>query len=49
MRTMTRLLAVLLLCTATVVWAGAPCLYSGVLYPEGTHIGSLVCVDGKWR
>ena len=45
-------LAILLVCIAAVVWAqntGVSCLYNGVWYPEGTRIGSLVCVDGKWR
>lgn len=28
--------------------AQADCIYNGVIYPEGTILGSLVCAGGQW-
>src|SRR5262252_6347585 len=49
---MRTIVAAMLLCFASVLLADPsprPCLYKGVLYPHGTKIGTLTCVDGTWR
>ena len=28
--------------------ASADCIYNGVVYPEGTVLGDLICIDGNW-
>jgi hypothetical protein len=52
MITVWRVLGALLLAAAALsavpAAAQSGCYYEGQLYPEGTRVGGLVCVNGQW-
>jgi hypothetical protein len=48
MRHRTWIFAVLAALAAHGAAAQSGCYYDGQLYPEGTRIGGLICVNGQW-
>jgi hypothetical protein len=45
---MLKSLALAVLLSAIAGLAHATCVYQGVVYPEGAHVGPFVCSGGQW-
>jgi len=41
-------LGIILLLQSGFTYSGSGCIYNGKFYAEGSTIGPLKCVDGKW-